>query len=310
MSQTPSPLGLVQLEQTLNAISVAIRKGDDYGERSLFGNNDYVDPHDDEIAKHYLHVAWSNLLALLEASGLSSLKDQAIRDYEDFKKDPLDSKMGYEEPYLVWPDKLRQFHDVITNLYMPPKDASSPVSQDLISILEKSEKYILSQLIFDWVPCCEADVHDRVEEMLGCVYTRIQRKPPIAKQIKNFVPDTGLPSIKTLVEYKFVASTEDAKRVVDEILADLGGYQSGNYKQFVFVIYETRRFSRLQDWEAVLTDSNPPTPTKVVLLKGVVPSEADKAKSIENRKRVAEVSKRLVKKNTKKTTKSSKKKTR
>lgn len=302
MSLTPSPLGPVQLEQALTAIADAIRKGDDYGERSFYAFDDYCDPFDDDIAEYYLHEAWCNLLALLEVSGLASLHDQAKQDFEAFSKKPLDSKMGPEEPYLVWPGRIRRYHDVLANLYLPPKKAKAKTADPgLISVLERSEKYILSQAIFDWMPCSEADVHDRIEEMLGCIYQRVLRKPPMAKPIKNFIPDTGLPGIKTLVEYKYVASAEDAKRIVDEILADLGGYQSNDYEQFVFVIYETRRFARLNEWEDVLAQSKPPTPTKVVLLKGVVPTEGDQTKSKANRNQVEAVSKKDAKKTTKKT---------
>jgi hypothetical protein len=297
MIQELSPLGPVQLEQALEGIVEATRKAIDYGERGFFVPEKYCDPNADEIAKDQLNQAWRILLGLLEAGSHQVLLKQALDEFEQFKKDPLESAMGPYDPYLIWPYKLRQYCDVFEAMYVQPKKKQPKTEPtDLETILERSEKYILSQDIFGWVPCSEADIHGRIEELLGCFFRRILHKPTLPKPIKSFVPDTGLPSIRTLVEYKYVASSEDAKRIVDEILADLGGYQSEDYDRFVFVIYETHRCVRHNDWEDVLNQSKPTTPIRVVLLKGIEPTVKDKEESEKHRVRVMSMRKTAAKK--------------
>lgn len=76
----------------------------------------------------------------------------------------------------------------------------------------------------------------------------------MSKPIKNFEPDTGLPSLKTLIEYKFISDKNDAKRVSDEIFADISGYASRDWDSLLFVIYETHRVIEEKKWKEHLRD--------------------------------------------------------
>ena len=88
-----------------------------------------------------------------------------------------------------------------------------------------------------------------------------------------------------MIEYKYINSGEDAKRVCDEILADVGGYASETYDHLMFVIYETRRFRREDEWQAALDQSNANTELTSILLKGMEASEADRVAREANRPR-------------------------
>lgn len=271
-SQPNCPL---QIKQALNQVSEFVRKAVDLGERSFNILDKYRDRFDDEIAEDYLLRAWMLILSILEASGNKFLLKQGLADFDLCRKKPLESKMGPEEPYLVWPWKVQDYADLLAAIYVPAAAKTTEEVAPLIEILKRCEKYLVHPTLFAWPPCGEADVHERIEELLACNYPRLQHKPRLNKSIKNFEPDTGLPSIKTLVEYKYVSSQDDARRIVEEILADIGGYQSRDYVQFVFLIYETERFRRLDEWEDVISRSNPPNPVEVVLLKGVRPTVID-----------------------------------
>jgi REase_DpnII-MboI len=128
-------------------------------------------------------------------------------------------------------------------------------------------------------PGNEDDVHVRVEAVLRCVFPDLRRKPPVAKQIKNFHPDTGIPSIGTLIEYKFMRDDAEAKRITDEILADTRGYDSKEWKNFVYVIYETQRIRPESQWRQLLRESGVTTNTEVIVISGEQPTRAVEAKT-------------------------------
>lgn len=273
-------LGPIRMKQALEQVTEYVRAAVDYGERRFYVPQKYRDSFDDEIAEENLRDAWSLVISLLEATGQDFLLKTAYRELEESRKDPLKSRMGPEEPFLVWPWKVQKYAELLTAMYVQKSTAemeSEPAQ--LIEILQRCEKYLVLKRLFAWPPCSEADVHDRIEELLACYYPGLKRKPRLNKPIKNFEPDTGLPSLKTLIEYKYITSTEEAKRVVDELLADIGGYKCREYNRFVFVIYETGRFERQDEWKDALKGSNTPSSVHTVLLKGVEPTPDDRKRA-------------------------------
>ena len=151
--------------------------------------------------------------------------------------------------------------------------ASTTVTKDLIDILRNAVYSITNASYFVSQPANESEVHNRFEAVLRCVFPDLRHKPPIGKPIKNFVPDTGLPSIQTLIEYKYVANQEDVTRVVDEVLADTRGYVSPQWDKFVYVTYETRRLKPESQWRESLSASGVGDSTQILVISGEEPSK-------------------------------------
>ncbi len=306
----------IQIEQFLEELESLRTRGQTQAERHLYIPEGYHDPDDDRIGIYYLDQAWEWLITFLENTGQQYLLAKAKSDFAEYKKNPLASEMGLDEPYLIWPSRLCLYHELLKTLFVPrPREHGKGNAEfkDLLKILKKCERYLSNPRLFAWAPCREADVHDRIEELLGCYYNRLARKPRINKPITGFDADTGLPEIKTLIEYKYVDSRDTSKRVIQELLADIGGYQSKTYDRFVFVVYETQRFNRDDEWRDAIDSANPNNTVEVVLLKGVRPSEHDRAMAEEHRGRQDEVAKkrrtkRSARKAAPKTTKESAKK--
>ena len=101
-------------------------------------------------------------------------------------------------------------------------------------------------------------------------------KPRLAKPIKNFEPDTGIPSIRTLLEYKFISGHRQVAQIADEILADTRAYTSQDWTSFVYLIYETRRFKPESQWRQLLRDCEVSENTAVVVLTGESPTSTAK----------------------------------
>jgi REase_DpnII-MboI len=148
---------------------------------------------------------------------------------------------------------LRKFVDAIASANGLDKTSAS-VMHDLKQILRRAEYVICDKVLFSATPTNETDVHQRLEGILKCYFPDLKTKPRITKPIKNFEPDTGIPSKKTLIEYKFISSTTDAKRVTDEILADASGYKSREWSNLLYVIYESGRVVPAAEWEELLKE--------------------------------------------------------
>ena len=234
----------------------------------------------------WYHPAWSiercflKLLAIVEAMGLSEIYNLILSEYLDVKR----SKEGFikygntpeGEPYSIVISKLRQFLGVVEQFY--PSDEPTKITKDLLQIIRDIHYTITDKALFKSVPQSEKDVHIRIEGVLKCVFPDLKHKPTLTKPIKNFEPDTGIPSIETLIEYKFLSRPDDVGTIADEVLADTRGYTSKDWKYFVYVIYETNRFRREKEWVQLLRQSGVPENTTVVVLSGEPPARGKEKK--------------------------------
>ncbi len=220
------------------------------------------------------------LLAIVEAMGLPEMYNLILSEYQDIKQ----SKEGFlkegqtpdGEPYSIIISKLRKFLGVTEQFY--PSDEPTKITKDLLQIIRDIHYTITDKALFKSVPQSEKDVHIRIEGILKCVFPDLKHKPTLTKPVKNFEPDTGILSIETLIEYKFLSRPDDVGTIADEILADTRGYASKDWKYFVYVIYETNRFRREKEWVQLLRQSGVPENTTVVVLSGEPPAKAKKKK--------------------------------
>jgi hypothetical protein len=187
------------------------------------------------------------------------------------------------EPYSAVLATVRLFLSTLKG-FLPP-DEHKTIRKDVDQIIKDIHYVITDTTIFPAVPRNERDVHLRIEAVLKCVFPDLKHKPVLTKQVKNFEPDTGISSIATLIEYKFLSRAEDVGPMADELLADTRGYHSSEWDNFLYVIYETSRFKKQDEWNQLMRDSGVPPNTKVIVLSGVPPSIAGFRKSKKNSKR-------------------------
>ncbi len=207
---------------------------------------------------------------LLESVGLpDALK--AVQEMEANARNNWEAKDQdeYGEPFLLWGGKLYRYIRAMEATFGQPKATS--VTKDVVQILRATQYSITDKNCFENSPANETDVHVRVEAVLRCVFPDLLHKPSIAKQIKNFQPDTGLPSIGTLIEYKFMADQGEEKRIADEVLADTRGYISDEWKNYIYVIYETKRIKPESHWRQLLRDSGIKSDTEIIVISGEEP---------------------------------------
>jgi len=260
----------IHVEQALEGIEDLVRQARDYGERVIGGAYDEID---EVIAGDNIEQACLSIIALLEQypHTHNTLREEATSLYISVKEKPLAIKVVNGDPYLVWPYKARSIVDIFKKLHIKQqKDIVQEISP-LLDAIKNSEYFITNPKVFGKVPDSENDVHLRIEGLLKCLYSEVEHKPRIPKPIKSFEPDTGIRSLRTLVEYKFIKTAEDGKKILDQILADIGGYQTDDYDKFIFVIYETKRVFPLSDWSRAIEASHPPNQIEIVVIRGVDP---------------------------------------
>ena len=218
-------------------------------------------------AEYCIESAFLHTLVLLDRLELSRTYHQVEELHERATKDIFATSVGVDEPYLRWSSDLYIFLNAIGGAFNAGP-ASQVVQKDLLSILRSTLYSITDRKIFEKPPANEPQVHYRIEAVLKTVFPDLLHKPSINKPIKNFEPDTGLPSVDTLIEYKFISDLNDAKRVSDEVLADTRGYYSRDWKSFVYVIYETRRIKPEAEWKQLLTNCGVSSNTEIIVLLG------------------------------------------
>ena len=217
-----------------------------------------------------IEACFIQLLAGLEALGMPELRNTVNAEYIDLKAKPQHFRKSEHtpdgDPYSPVLGILRRYIRAIEALL--PKDEYTTVTKDLLDIIRNAQYVITKSKIYQNVPQNENDVHLRIEAILKCMFPDLKHKPSLSKQIKNFVPDTGIPSIETLIEYKFLSRKEDVGVIADQLLADTRGYTSKDWKRFIYVIYETNRFRSESDWNQFMRESGVSTSTTVVVLNG------------------------------------------
>ena len=264
----------------LSAIKELLNKANSSFDETIYLSNDYCDE-PLMIAEYYMEKAFINTLIFLETKGLLRAYDKINALFLKAQKEGFTkSKVGIDEPYLVWSGELHMYLDAlsISQNIIP---STMTISKDLESILRDSLYSITNPNIFDSPPLNEKEVHNRIEGVLECVFPDLRHKPPLTKPIKNFEPDTGLPSLRVLIEYKFISNQKEAKLASDQILADTRGYLSKDWDSFIYVIYETHRVKPESKWKQHLNECGVDKNTSVIVLCG----EASKQKRISKTKK-------------------------
>jgi hypothetical protein len=254
----------LNIEQALSVFGASISSaGSSWDEEVIYGD-EWSD------AAWRIEKCFFQLIAIVDYLGLNELKRMILLEYENTKNSAKGFMAGSQtpdgEPYSKTLSKLRQFAAAVRQFF--PSDEPTEITKDVTEILRDIHYVLVDKTLFRSIPRNERDVHIRIEGVLRCVFPDLKRKPTLSKSIKNFEPDTGIPSIQTLIEYKFLSCAEDAKTVADEILADTRGYVSKEWHRFIYVVYETHRFRPEKEWNQLLRQAGVPETTTIIVLSG------------------------------------------
>jgi len=265
---------MIQIDHVKDAIrdlSAKIEQVDRDFDMWVEYGDDMMNP-DWSIEKCYLI-----LLSIMESMQLVKLREMFQDIYAGLKSGKGLSEISEApdgQPYSIPISKLRQYKAVV-EAFLPISDGTT-VRKDLIQAIRDVHYVIADETLFGHPPRNETDVHLRIEAVLKPFFPDLKHKPSLTKSIKNFQPDTGIGSISTLIEYKFLAKKQDVPTVADQILADTRGYVSTEWKRIIYVIYETNRFRTEKDWNNFLKESGIREDTIIIVLSGEPPKTGQK----------------------------------
>lgn len=267
---------IINIQKAIHNLKDEIKEADRYFYDWFMTGDEYREP------SWLIENCFLQLLAIAEALGLEELRKMIYTEYSEVKNSKnglLDSRQGPDgSQYSVVLSRIRQFRCALESFF--PTEDNTKVTKDLLQIIRDIHYVITDKDLFRTTPSNENDVHLRIEGILKCVFPDLKHKPSLTKQIKNFEPDTGIPSIETLIEYKFLSRRKDIPKIADEILADTRGYISRDWNRFLYVIYETNRFKPEKDWNQLLRQSGVPENTTAVVLSGEPPKQRSKKKQL------------------------------
>jgi hypothetical protein len=257
-------------------LRTAISKADEAFDRAIFGPayGQESDDFDLENAAWWIEIVFFKLLVATGFLGLPTVEAMVLVDLELARNDKegfTKSEMGPDDPYSVWLSRIRQYIAAVEVLGEAQHTHS--VTKDLSEIIRASQYTIVDPKLFPDPPKNEDDVHRRIEGILRCVFPDLRHKPALNKPIKNFLPDTGLPSIKTAIEYKFLWKAADVPIIADQILADIAGYHSQDWETIIYVIYEVHRFRPESEWNQLLASSGTMSNVTAIVISGEPPPE-------------------------------------
>lgn len=257
------PLQPQQLTAALDTLTERVSLADIAFDRSRQG-----DPYGEENAEWHLQVGYTQLLVLLEGQELFRLRAEFVRDFSAARSEGLLRAETDQdgEPHLKWGELLRRYAIALKETYV--SEPSRTVTKDLESIIRATTYPLNDPDLFNAPPQDEPTLHKRIEGILRCIFTDLLSKPRLTKPIKHFEPDTGIPSIKTLIEYKYLSSPAQIGSIADEVLADTRGYNAREWTSFVYVIYETARIRPESEWRQLLRECGIDPRTTVVVLSG------------------------------------------
>ena len=265
----------MDIQDAIQNLDSQVNKASNQFERWIMSDEDWYDP------SWTIECCFLQLLIVTETLSLLEFRRMIYEEYLEVKK----SKEGFNgyltdpdgDPYSVAIGRLRCYVSAIKNLLPEVKFAT--VTKDLLQIIRDIHYVITDTAVFQSTPADENDVHVRIEAVLKCVFPDLKHKPVLTKQIKNFIPDTGISSLQTLVEYKYLKRKADIGPIADQLLADTRGYASKDWTRFLYVIYETKRFRTESDWNLFLRESEVPDNTSIVVLSGEPPIKRKSTKS-------------------------------
>jgi hypothetical protein len=265
---------ILNIKEAIHNLRIKISEADRSFDDWIMTDDEYKNP------SWLIERCYIQLLAIAEALELEEFRKMIQVEYDKIKisKDGF-SEFGHTpdgDPYSLSISIMRRFVYALGSFF--PKEDHTIITKDLLQIIRDIHYVITDKVLFRTTPSNENDIHLRIEGILKCVFPDLKHKPSITKQIKNFEPDTGIPSIETLIEYKFLSSKEDVPTIADQVLADTRGYTSREWNHFLYVIYETNRFRTEKDWNQLLIQSGVPENTSIVVLSGEPPKRKRKKK--------------------------------
>lgn len=240
--------------ETSRAQEIVSSRGqfDEDGGRDIHGVDGEKDVLDEQLSSILKRLRLYVLLAadVLQAHAFRDTFDAGWKEHEESL---IEIRYSFWSNVVYCP-ALQYLNEVLLVLSVCIPAAGSHqyrLDQDFLllgRILEGAQKIIYDKGVY---PKSEADVRREVFSVLLHVFPDTVRDVPIPQVTKTYKPDLGIRSLKTAIEFKFLASEEEAKKYIGGLYEDVHGYGgSSDWERFYAVVYMTDPYLTRHQLEA------------------------------------------------------------
>lgn len=221
-----------------------------------------------------IEEAYVFAIALAEKHGLNLIADYIKSRKPEFGPDLLKSYYSQliGEPMLLSTFPLYDMIRTVRELYLPEQTTETRVFESEWATVRK----ILGNL-----PLCaaalgyefndEATLDRFAETVLRGTYPELNSNPSIELPTSYTLPDTGIPNIGLLIEYKYLRGESDfSEHARDEMQADIRNWAgTQKWTGLIFCVYQQRVFfSEESIYKTLTKDSTTFKHLSVVLITG------------------------------------------
>ena len=197
-----------------------------------------------EYLEDYCKEAYLTLLTILDKHQLIGLRDYCLTEWKKYEKDLIKSAysdvadMGY---LAITGDFLYPVMSAIANVY----------GSSQLSIIGENKKFPLEQAIellahsalkLNFKVIDEASLDKLIEAFLTPIFPDLNSNPSLTLAESYRQPDSSIPSLKLLLEYKFIKNRTEIRKVIDEAQADIRNYAKSPWECLYIIIGMTEAF--------------------------------------------------------------------
>lgn len=252
---------MIELDNIQNAI---IHANDEWE------NSFYYNSGGEDFVKSYCQQAYLSLLTFADKNNLIGLRDYLIKEWKKYEKDLLDTiySESADSPFLKVTSEL--LYPVLVSLgdIYEQKDFEINTDTDSFSISRMIELLPHTATKLEYQVLEESSLDDLVEAFLTPIYPDLNSNPALTLPEGYRQPDSAIPSLDLLLEYKFLKNKGELRRMIDEIQADIRNYAQDNWKYFYIIIGMDKAYITKEKIErTLLKEPSSFKKIRVILLK-------------------------------------------
>lgn len=175
--------------------------------------------------------------------------------------------------YSTTLEVIRPYVEIVEAIAgLPTRQDAAAAAHDLLKqLLRSTARYFFLRKA---EPTSESNLQKEIYPVLRAAFPDTTREVPVPHVAKTYKADFGVPSLKTLVEYKYCNSKSDWPKALDEVYADMKGYAgTPQWNFFYIVFYLTNRFTTQEEVDAEFLTTASQAWTPIVVFGGPAAAE-------------------------------------
>lgn len=261
-----------QLSNVLVAIRTASSKAESYlfdsiyNQQSTEENGGEAEALEEETrlyVEHLIRKAYISLLVYLDMRNLPSLSKYLTAKWGNMENDLLatDVTPYNGDIYVLSTDLLLEIANSISTVLI--NSDPNNTCNDIAVVLSRLH---LSANKLNFSINNEKDLDKLAESFLFPIYPDLDPNPSISPGHSYRNPDTSIPSLGTLIEYKYLPNRESFSSIIDQMQADVRNYAQKPWEHLVFVIGQNRPYVTSEQVDKVILKE----PTTFKSIKNIV----------------------------------------